>query len=138
MASKDNRKTPVFDWQAGEFVTDLAKQVQTTTGAAAVGQIVIKAQQTIRGAYLIYAADPEVEGSRGHTYGSDVDNIRKSDLPDAAKLSELERAVREAVIYDPWVRDVRDISISRQGLDEAVITATVDHIYGTDTVTFSA
>jgi hypothetical protein len=138
MASKDNRKTPVYDWQAGEFATDASGKVRTATGAAAVEQIVIKAQQTIRGLFLIYAADPEVEGSRGHTYGSDVDNIRISDLPTAAKLSEMERAVKEAVIYDPWIRDVRDITVQRQGMDEAVITATIDHIYGTDTLTFTA
>jgi hypothetical protein len=134
----DNRKTPVFDWDAGEFATDLAGRVRTATGAPAVEQIVLKAQQTIRGAFLIYAADPEVPGSKGHTYGSDVDNIRVSDLPDSAKLSEMERAVKEAVIYDPWIKDVRDVTVQHQGTDEALITATIDHIYGTTTVTFNA
>lgn len=132
----DNRKTPVFDWLAGEFATDLQGRVRTATGAPAVKQIILKAQQTVRGAFLVYASDPEVPGSKGHTYGSDIDNIRTSDLPDSAKLSEMERAVREAVIYDPWIKAVRDISVRRQGTDEAVIIATVDHIYGTTTVTF--
>jgi hypothetical protein len=132
----DNRKTPVFDWQAGEFATDLQGRVRTATGAPAVEQIILKAQQTVRGDFLVYAADPEVPGSRGHTYGSDVDNIRISDLPNSAKLSEMERAVQEALIYDPWIKAVRDVSVQRQGTDEALITATVDHIYGTTTVTF--
>jgi hypothetical protein len=137
VASKDNRKTPVFDWQRGDFATDLTGRVVTATGTPAVEQIVLKAQQTIRGLFLIYAADPEVTDSKGHSYGSDVDNIRNSDLPTAAKLSELERAVMEAVIYDPWVNDVSDISVTNQGMDEGLITATITHIYGTDTVTFS-
>lgn len=132
----DNRKTPVFDWEAGEFVTDLSGRVITATGAPAVKQIVLKAQQTTRGAFLIYAADPEVPGSKGHTYGSDLDNIRASDLPDSAKLSEMERAVKEAVIYDPWIRDVRDVSVQRQDTDATLISATIDHIYGTTPVTF--
>lgn len=136
MAVKDTRKTPVFDWQAGEFALDLAKRVKTVTGSLAVEQIVIKAQQTIRGAYLIYAADPEVPGSRGHAYGSEVDSVRASDLSEITKLSELERAVKEAVIYDPWITAVKDISVTRQNLDEVLITATIEHIYGTSTVTF--
>ena len=137
MASKDTRKTPVFDWEAGEFALDAARKVRTSTGAEAVIEVVTKAQQTIRGAYLIYGADPEVSGSKGHTYGSDVDTVRVSDLPTAAKLSEMERAVKDAIMYDPWVKDVRDITVTRQGSDEALITATIDHIYGTDDLTFT-
>ncbi|WP_336786554.1 DUF2634 domain-containing protein [Paenibacillus sp. MMO-177] len=138
MAVKDQRKTPVFDWQAGEFATDLTGRVKTATGAEAVEQIVLKAQATIRGLFLIYAADPEVPGSLGHIYGSDADAIRASDLPPVAKASELERAIREAIIYDPWISNISDISVARQRMDEAVITATIDHIYGTTAVTFSA
>lgn len=136
MASTDNRKTPIFDWDTGEFATDLANGIKTATGAAAVEQIILKAQQTMRGLFLIYAADPEVADSKGHTYGSDVDNVRKSNLPESAKLSEMERAVQEALIYDPWIKAVRDVSVQRQAADEAVITATIDHIYGTSAVTF--
>lgn len=131
----DNRKTPVFDWEAGEFVTDIQGRVQTATGAPAVEQIVLKAQQTVRGAFLIYAADPEMPGSPHHAYGSDVDNIRISDLSDGAKLSEMERAVAEALRYDPWITGVRDVNVQRVGTDAAEITATVDHIFGSDSVT---
>ncbi|GKU79283.1 DUF2634 domain-containing protein [Paenibacillus sp. L3-i20] len=136
MVVKDNRKTPIFDWEQGEFATDLTGRVKMATGALAVEQIILKAQHTIRGLFLVYAADPEVVGIKGHTYGSDLREIRKSDLPLAAKHSELERAIKEAVIYDPWIRNVSEITITHRSLDEAEITATIDHIYGTDIVTF--
>jgi hypothetical protein len=136
MASKDNRKTPVFDWETGEFALDLQGRVKTETGAPAVEQIILKAQQTIRGLFLIYAADPEVPESQGHTYGSDARRILASALDEDVKLAELERAVREALIYDPWIKDVYDITLTRQGQndEEVIITATVDHIFGTTVV----
>lgn len=136
MPSRDNRKTPVFDWQQGDFLRDPQGRVVTATGAEAVAQIVIKAQQTRRGVFLIYGPDPEVPDSPNHAYGSDVDRVKSMDIPDDVKKSEMERAVAEAIRYDPWITDVREIIVERSQTesDGAEITCTVDHVYGTSII----
>jgi hypothetical protein len=130
-------KTAVFDWEAGEFATDLQGGVVTATGAAAVAQIVIKATQTIRGLFLIYADldNPALN----HKYGNDAPRTAVMQMPDAAKISELKRNIREALIYDPWIRDVTDVEIEKQLIKRQdgsqewayVGSAKIHHIYGT-------
>ena len=133
-------KTPVFDWEKGEFKIDLQGQVVTATEGEAVGQIVLKAQQTTRGLFLIYA-DPE-DPALHHKYGNDSRWVLIEELTEAARISELERAAREALIYDPWITDVRDIKVTRQNYKEKdgqeypayELTAEVVHIYGVDQI----
>lgn len=131
MANDDTRITPVFDWINGEFVRDAQGNVLTAAGFEAVQQVIIKAQQTPRGEALIYADldNPDIN----HKYGSDVQATLRSDLDDAAKLSELKRNVRDALIYDPWITDVSSVTITRAGTE---ITADfeAEHIYGSSKI----
>lgn len=113
MAEEYEKRTPVFDFEAGEFLTDLQGGVVTVTESEAVVQIALKALQTVRGVYLIYAnTDDE---ARNHTYGNDTLNVmRAPGLSEKARIAEIERAIKEALIYDPWITKVTDIRIKRR------------------------
>lgn len=147
MATPENEKrTPVFDWITGEFKTDLQGRVVTVTEAEAVAQIVLKAQQTVRGVYLIYGnmEEPELD----HTYGSDAENVLQAgDISEDVRIDELKRAAEESVLYDPWILAVEDIEIKRRkdltgqegfllpatdhiDVDEVYASFTVQHIFG--------
>lgn len=138
MATTENEKrTPVFNWYVdqrgipyGEFLVDPSGRVVTATEREAVEQIVIKAQATARGVYLIYA-DPENE-ENNHKYGSDVFEILRQELPESVRKSEVERAIKQALIYDPWVTDVVDLVVSNLGTEEATADFTVKTIFDRD------
>lgn len=126
----DKKKSPLFDWEQGEFITAQG-HVLTGTEDKAVEQIIIKAQQTARGVYLIYAESENP--ALNHKYGSDVhDILLRRDLTEDVRVSELERAIREAIIYDPWITDVYDIVITRQGTNEVIADFKVKTIYDTE------
>lgn len=111
MAESDKR-SPVFDWEAGDFVKDNQGAVLTVTEGEAMKQIVLKALNTVRGVYAIYAnVDDE---DLNHKYGNDTENVLRQDISEEVRIAELKRAVYEALIYDPWVTDVYDISVSRE------------------------
>lgn len=147
MATPDNEKrTPVFDWQAGDFAVDLQGKQLTATVDEAVKQIVLKALQTDRGFFLIYEnlEDEELDDA----YGSDVADIAtRAELPEDVRLDEIKRAIKEALIYDDWITDVYDIVLTRRrdsktitnedgtvteiATDELYADLTVNHIFGT-------
>lgn len=123
------KKSPVFDWETGEFKLNQGAVVAAKESDAVV-QVVLKAQVTPRGKYLIYA-DAE-RPDYNHKYGSDVFNIlTHSDLTEATRLSELKRAVVEAIKYDPWVLDVYDVVIDNG--KELTVSFTIDTIYDKNT-----
>mgnify|MGYP000884157014 CR=1 FL=1 len=130
MAEENEKRSPVFDWDAGDFVMDPQGNVKTVTGSEAVVQIVLKAQQTVRSMYLIYADIDNPD--RSHTYGNDAFHVlRAGDLSEEARISELERAVNESLIYDPWITAVEDIDIKRRKDltgDEPYVPAEGDHV----------
>lgn len=128
MAGK--KKSPLFDWGKGEFMLAPGR-VLTGTESKAVEQVIIKAQQTARGVYLIYA-DTE-NPALNHKYGSDVHDIAvRRDLTEDVRRSELERAIRDAILYDPWVIGVHDIVITRRGTNEVYADFKVTTIYDTE------
>lgn len=109
----DKRKTPVFDWLNGEFLMDFQGGVVLATESKAAVQVIVKAQQTKRGVFLVYA---DVENpALNHKYGSDVHDIAvRRDITEEVRISEIKRAVKEAVIFDPWVEDVTDIEVYKE------------------------
>lgn len=109
MAESDKR-TPVFDYAAGDFVKDNQGAILTVTEGAAMEQIALKALITVRGVHRIYA---NIEEDRNHKYGNDTENVLRQDVSEEVRIAELKRAIYEALIYDPWVTDVYDISVSR-------------------------
>ncbi|TVX92229.1 DUF2634 domain-containing protein [Paenibacillus agilis] len=132
----DDLKTPVFDWDTGDFLVDLQGRIVTATGAEAVEQIVMKATQTIRGLFLIYAnlEEPELD----HKYGNDAVHTLVMDMPNSAKISELKRNILDALVYDPWINDVTDIEIEQRQDDKGEWAyygnATIHHVFGTSEI----
>lgn len=115
MEEKD-KISPVFDWETGEFAVDMAGQLTTVAGPNAIPQIIAKAQRTARGLYAIYA---DLENTDfNHKYGSDVFAIiANKELDDDSKVSELKRAIKEAIAYDPWIAEVYTITVTKTGVD---------------------
>ena len=124
---KTKQRTPIFDWQAGEFAVDPQGRVTTATQGAAVAQIAIKALQTRRGAYTIYAAPGEPQ--RDHKYGSDASAVVAANLDIATQESELKRAAVEALIYDPFILEVNDITLTYLNSDSVEMTADLKSIF---------
>ncbi|XJZ25943.1 DUF2634 domain-containing protein [Bacillota bacterium Lsc_1132] len=147
MAEANQKKTPMFDWKAGEFVTDIQGRVLTATETDAVEQIVIKSLETERGQDLIYADVDNPEN--GYMYGNEAAAVMTSaDLPEEVRIEELKRAIKEALVFHEWINDVQDIELIRRtpetptitlsdgtikeiGVDEVYASFTVYHIFGT-------
>jgi hypothetical protein len=110
-------KSPVFDWDAGDFAT-IAGGVRAAQHGDAVAQVIIKAQATPRGIYPIYARPDDQ--TLDHKYGSDVaDILTRRELTEEARVSELKRAIVEAIQYDPWVLEVLDVNVYQDKDDDS-------------------
>lgn len=106
----DTKKTPVFDWATGQFALGVGGTVKTATDAEAVAMIAQKALNTQLGKYSVYA-DYE-DFSKNHIYGSRVHDIAvRRGLPEAVRLSEIERETKEALRYDPRIKEVTSVSV---------------------------
>lgn len=115
MAENIELRVPVFNFDTGEFEVGVSGAVKTLVGSQAVGQIALKAELTERGVFPVYG-DYENE-EENHVYGSDVKAVGiRGDFPKDIRLSEVARAVEEAIAYDPWVVSVDDVSVE-EGVD---------------------
>jgi phage baseplate assembly protein W len=88
-------------------------------GDEAIQQFIAKAIRTARFRYLIYDDD----------YGSELEDLIGEDVTDAFLNEEIPRVIREALIYDDRIADVRDFIITRKG-DEVYIEFTVEKTDG--------
>lgn len=106
----DTRKTPIFDYDNGEFVTGVGGVVTTTTGADAVAIIVQKALSTELGKFSIYGNYDDY--NKNHIYGSRVHDVAvRQELPASVRLSEIERETEEAIKYDPRIKTVDTVHV---------------------------
>jgi len=71
----------------------------------ALRQFIYKAIRTARFRYLIY----------DDQYGSELEDLIGSDVTDAFLNEEIPRVIREALIYDDRISDVRDFVVRRKG-----------------------
>jgi hypothetical protein len=92
-------------------------------GDEALRQFVVKAIQTARFRYLIY----------DDQYGSELEDLIGADVTDAFLNEEIPRVIREALIYDDRIADVRDFVVRRES-DRVYIEFTVVKTDG-DTLT---
>jgi hypothetical protein len=130
--AEQDKKTPVFDYEVGEFVTIAGGSVVSTAkGPQALPHIIAKTLCTERGKYLIYTNVDDVKNNQ--KYGTDVPVITKSDISNAAKVSEVKRTVKEAIQYDPWIKNVINIDLFQ--LNESIYTITqLETIFDKDTL----
>jgi hypothetical protein len=129
----DERKTPVFDWETMDFKLGIGGVVQLATGIEAAAQVIQKAENTQLGKYSVYGDLEDL--TRNHIYGSRVhDVLVRQDLPEAVKLSEIEREAVEAIIYDPWVNEVTEVKAyketDRDGVIRTYLYLVVDTVFG--------
>jgi hypothetical protein len=108
-----DKKSPIFDFSTGEFVTDASGKVLSTTGILASVPVLIKAMQTPRGRFSIYRNS--VNTRLNHKYGNSAWHIlTRPFLSDAVRLSEIKRAMADAIKYDPWVKEVYNVQVVRR------------------------
>lgn len=129
----DERKTPVFDWEAMDFAVGIGGVVKVATGTEAAAQLIQKAENTQLGKYSVYGDLEDL--TKNHIYGSRVHDVAvRQDLSEAVRLSEIEREAVEAIIYDPWVNEVTEVSAYNQKDSDGVIRTyldlTVDTVFG--------
>lgn len=102
-------KTYYFDIETGEIR-------RTIDGLEAIKQFIWKAIVTERYKHVIYSDD----------YGCELYSIiGMSDATDEFVQSEMERSIREALIYDDRIKDVYNIKITPD-LDGVFIECTVE------------
>lgn len=102
-----------FDFTSGEFVLEDGKP-KVVEGPDALRVWITKALLTTRYRWPIYSP----------TFGCELEDIIGYDLPRAVLESEIPRFVREALIYDDRISDVKDFVIER-GADWLKVTFTV-------------
>ena len=124
-------KSPVFDFDKGDFVVDGLGAVQVVEDAEAVAQVAVKALQTERGKYEIYLN--RVDEDLNHKYGADIiDVVVRKGLLNEVLMLELKNAVKEALIYDEEITAVSNIEITL-GIGSVEVSADITTIYDTTT-----
>lgn len=107
-----------WDFERGVPIFESGNPV-IAEGADAVAVWIWHALRTVRGRHRIYTMD----------YGSDVEALVGQPYTEAIKQSEAIRYVREAILINPYVVSVNDVSVSFAG-DDLTISCTVKTVYG--------
>jgi hypothetical protein len=106
-------KELAFDFETGDFIYEDGKP-KVVEGIEALKVWIEKAIRTARYRFPIYSFD----------YGCEIEEIIGLDLSRSVLESEVPRVIREALIYDDRIQDVRDFVIERGG-DWLKVTFTV-------------
>lgn len=107
-----------WDFSAGTPIFSGGKPV-TVAGAEAVKVWIWKALMTPRRRHDIYTWD----------YGSEVESLIGQAFTSAVKQSEAVRYVREALMVNPYIKAVHQVSVDFSG-ERLTISCSVDTIYG--------
>lgn len=111
-------KEYAWDFEQGDFILKDGK-FQVVSGTEALKIWIWKALSTERYRYMAYSFDygSEIEALIGSTYSSGLMN------------SEIERYLKEALLINPYIKNISDISAS---IDESTINIAclVDTVYG--------
>lgn len=111
----------LFDFEKGEFVTDVAGRTVIADGHTAWKQWCIKTVLTERFAYLIYSWN----------YGVETEDALKRPSREEVEM-EVERTITEALLVDPRTKMVREFSFEWSG-DQLWVAFTAVPVIG-DTV----
>ncbi|MBW9158866.1 DUF2634 domain-containing protein [Clostridium tagluense] len=107
--------TYAWDYVNNDFLLSDGKNT-LVTGAEAVKVWIWKALQTPRYRYLAYSWN----------YGNELEDLISQGLSNEALKSELERYLKEALLINPYIEGIKDISIiidgSKVSTDFTVIT----------------
>lgn len=97
-------KSPAFDFKAGEFTRSATGRVAEVKEMESLRLWILKALFTPRGVYKVYSED----------FGNEAFTLLGADLPDSILFMEVERLCREALIYDPRIKDVSQFRFDRE------------------------
>lgn len=97
-------KELAFDFAAGEFIMEDGRP-KVVEGIEALKVWIEKTIRTARYQFPIYTFQ----------YGCELEEIIGKDIPRAVLESEIRRVIREALIYDNRISDVRDFKFDRGG-----------------------
>ena len=97
-------KELAFDFEAGDFVYENGAP-KVVEDIEALKVWIEKALRTARYRWPIYTFN----------YGSELEDIIGLDIPRAVLESEVQRVIREALIYDDRIDEVQDFVIERGG-----------------------
>jgi len=111
-------KELAFDFATGEFILEDGKP-KVVEGIEALKVWIEKALRTARYRWPIYTFN----------YGCELEDIIGLDIPRSVLESEVKRHIREALVYDDRIEDVRDFIIERSG-DQLKVTFTVVTVLG--------
>ncbi|HLN62659.1 MAG TPA: DUF2634 domain-containing protein [Symbiobacteriaceae bacterium] len=117
-------RNPVFDFTAGEFVRTATGRVSTVEGEPSLVLWITKALITPRG----------VLGCYTESFGNETHSLIGTPLPDSILFMEVERLCREALVYDPRIKDASQFEFERKG-DQLYVSFTVEHVEGLSDVT---
>lgn len=106
-------KELAFDFATGDFILEDGKP-KVVEGIDALKVWIEKAIRTARYRWPIYTFN----------YGCELEDIIGHNIPRSVLESEVRRVIREALIYDDRIEDVRDFVIERTG-DQLKVTFTV-------------
>lgn len=98
-------------WRAGRPVV--------AEGAEAVRLWAVTALRTARHRYMIYSQD----------FGCELETLMGQGFSDDVKTAEAPRMVREALLLNPYISDVRDITVDFAA-DALHIAARLETVYG--------
>jgi len=109
-----------YGWNAekGDFTMKDGNPVELE-GREALRVWIYKALVTERFRYLAYTWD----------YGSELERLIGSTFSARAKQSEAERYVREALLMNPYIVDIKDMEVSFEG-DTLQVQFTAATVYG--------
>ena len=106
-----------LDFETGELAVKNGKNYRVE-GLEAIKVWVYKALRTSRGVWPAYSSE----------FGHDLDMlIGSADVQAASELAE--EYVRDALVYSPYIEEVRDVEVTREW-DRLYLSCTVDTIYG--------
>ncbi|MCY7558208.1 MULTISPECIES: DUF2634 domain-containing protein [Paenibacillus] len=111
-------ESPLYDFDAGDYVTDGAGRYVMADGHTAWAQWCQKAVLTDRFACLAYSTD----------YGSEARAARRQPTR-AAVQSEMERSITETLLVDPRTQAVQDFEFRFEG-DSVWVAFTVVPVIG--------
>lgn len=103
-AATDYGKELAFDFAKGDFIYEDGKP-KVVEGIEAFKIWIEKTVRTARYRWPIYS----------FAYGCELEDVIGYDIPRAVLESEIPRVLREALIYDNRIEDVRDFVIERGG-----------------------
>lgn len=107
-----------WDFAKGIPLFSAGKSLEVT-GAEAVKVWIWKTLNTVRYRHEIYTWD----------YGCEVENLIGQAFTPEVKQSEAVRYIREALMVNPYIRSVRQTSVTFSGT-RLTVSCTVDTIYG--------